>query len=377
MNDLPIPKPDAIAVPGEVGLILFLLYLTFFLHIVLMNGMLGGIFLTFVSECRARWSKDETNRMRHEHLAEKLGHVVPFLISLTVTFGIAPLLFVQGLYGQFFYTSSVLIAWVWLSVVLLIIVGYYSVYLYTRGFERYKNRRAIFITVSLVMFSIVAFIYVNNVTLMQTPQKWLDIYTKTEGSGWHWNMDEATLWPRYLHFLISAVAVAGMMVMELGSRLRTKDPSAAAFMLRWGGIWFLVATILQVGVGLWFYYAIPEHLRAMFLVEDGAARLLFITAHVLFLIGVAALAMTAFGSYRSVVMWAGILATLAGIAMKIINRDQLRQAYLRDVQWSVEQVPTKPQHDVITIFFVALLLGTGVLVWVIRQYRREVSSNRL
>lgn len=370
--DLPIPSPDPIPVPGEIGLILFLLYLTFFVHVVLMNTLLGGLVLTLVSEVISRRGSSPESRHRHEHLAEKLAHILPFVVSLTVTFGIAPLLFVQGIYGQFFYTSSVLMAWVWLGVLLLILIGYYSLYLYTRGFARFARRRYWFIGLSTVMFLTVAFIYVNNLTLMQTPQKWLAIYTHTKGSGWHWNLDEATLWPRYLHFALAAVAVAGMVVLGLG--LREKEEERGRFMRRWGGNWFLAATILQIGVGLWFYYAVPAHLRAIFLEQEGPARTLFISAHVLFTLGSLCIGLAAYGRAGARTGWAGIAMILVGIAEKIINRDQLRQAYLRDVGWSFEALPTAPQHDVIALFFIFLVAGLGLLLWVIFKYRRETSS---
>lgn len=372
--DLPIPSPDPIPVPGEIGLILFLLYLTFFVHVVLMNTLLGGLVLTFVSEIVSRRSADAQCRHRHVHLAEQLSHILPFTVSLTITFGIAPLLFVQGIYGQFFYTSSVLMAWIWLAVVLLILIGYYSLYLYTRGFARFARRRYWFVGLSMVMFLTVAFIYVNNLTLMQTPQKWLAIYTSTKGSGWHWNLDEATLWPRYLHFALSAVAVAGMLVLGLG--FREKDAAHAGFLRRWGGSWFLGATLLQIGVGLWFYYAIPANLSAIFLDQDGPARTLFIGAHLLFVIGSLGIGLAAFGRAGAGLGWGGIGLVLAGIAGKIINRDQLRQAYLGQVGWNFEALNTEPQHDVIALFFLSLVAGLALLAWVIARYRREAAQAR-
>ena len=36
-------------------------------------------------------------------------------ISFAITFGIAPLLFIQVLFGRFFYTATVLVAWAWLG----------------------------------------------------------------------------------------------------------------------------------------------------------------------------------------------------------------------------------------------------------------------
>lgn len=371
-DQLPIPNPDVIPVPGDISMILFLLYLTFFIHVVLMNILVGGTFLTFVSEMIAKFSSNEQNRFLHEHLSEKLGHILPFMVSMTITFGIAPLLFVQGIYGQFFYTSSVLMATVWLSVVLLILIGYYSLYFYTRGFEKFKNRRYIFISISMVMFATIAFIYVNNLTLMQTPQKWLAIYTNTNGSGWYFNTDEITLIPRYVHIALSAVAVSGLLVLYLGMREKTNE-QLKQFAIRWGAIWFVIPTILQVGVGLWFYYAIPENLRSIF--SQGTPGLLFYSSNVLFLIGTVCIILSAMGKHRNLTAWIGIITVLVGILEKIINRDQLRQAYLKEVNWTFDVLKTAPQYDVIVLFFVCLVAGVGLLVWILRKYQKEVKTN--
>lgn len=371
-DPLPIPNPDSIPVPGDINLILFLLYLTFFIHVVLMNILLGGTFLTFVSELMSRLGSDTHKRALHEQLSEKLGHILPFMVSMTITFGIAPLLFVQGVYGQFFYTSSVLMATVWLSVVLLILIGYYSLYFYTRGFEKFKNRRYIFISISMVMFAVVAFIYVNNLTLMQTPQKWLAIYTRTNGSGWYFNTDEVTLIPRYLHIALSAVAVSGLLVLYLGMREKANE-SLKLWAIRWGAAWFVIPTLLQIGVGFWFYYAIPENLRIIF--SQGGSGLLFQSSHILFLIATVCIALSALGKHKNITAWIGIISLLAGILGKIINRDQLRQAYLRDVNWSFDILKTAPQYDVITLFFISLIAGVGLLLWILRKYQKEVKAN--
>lgn len=370
-DQLPIPNPDVIPVPGDIGMILFLLYLTFFIHVVLMNILVGGTCMTFVSEMISRFSSNPEKRSLHEHLSEKLGHILPFMVSMTITFGIAPLLFVQGIYGQFFYTSSVLMASVWLSVVLLILIGYYSLYFYTRGFEKFKNRRYIFITISMVMFALIAFIYVNNLTLMQTPQKWLAVYTHTNGSGWHLNTDEVTLIPRYLHIALSALAVSGMLVLYLGMREKTNE-ALKQFAIRWGASWFVVPTVLQIGVGLWFYYTIPENLRSIF--SQGTPGLLYNSSHALFTIGTICIVLSAIGKHKTLTAWIGIVTVLIGILIKVINRDQLRQAYLKEVNWTFDVLTTKPQYDVIILFFVSLLAGVGLLIWVLRKYQSEVKS---
>ena len=47
---------------------------------------------------------------------------------MTVNLGIPPLLFLQTLFGQFLYSSSILMAVFWLSVVPVLIVAYYAAY---------------------------------------------------------------------------------------------------------------------------------------------------------------------------------------------------------------------------------------------------------
>ena len=48
----------------------------------------------------------------------------------------APLLFLQTLMGQFFFTSSILMGWGWFSVVVVLIFAYYGTYL--QSFQREK-----------------------------------------------------------------------------------------------------------------------------------------------------------------------------------------------------------------------------------------------
>ena len=47
----------------------------------------------------------------------------------SLTTGVAPLLFVQVLYGHFFYTANILLGWRWLAILGVLIVGFYAVYL--------------------------------------------------------------------------------------------------------------------------------------------------------------------------------------------------------------------------------------------------------
>jgi len=87
-NDL-IPAADAIPVDWR-WLYLFLV-LTFVLHILFMNAMLGSAIMAFVGDLRRK------NTGSSKDISAKL----PYAIAFTVNLGVAPLLFLQALYGQF------------------------------------------------------------------------------------------------------------------------------------------------------------------------------------------------------------------------------------------------------------------------------------
>ncbi len=117
-----IPTLDPNPLPAPYWVFKLLLIVTFFLHIVAMNFMLGGGVLALAAKWRSK-NRESGNRMFFD-VAKKL----PVLLPATITLGIAPLLFVQVLYGQFFYTSSILMAWPWFLVLVFLTIAYYGFY---------------------------------------------------------------------------------------------------------------------------------------------------------------------------------------------------------------------------------------------------------
>ena len=93
----------------------FLLIFTFFLHILFVNLTIGGSLLILLSRYLGKNAK---NNLYYE-IAEELGAVNTFNISLTVTTGVAPLLFIQVIYSSFFYSSSILLSYVFNIITLL------------------------------------------------------------------------------------------------------------------------------------------------------------------------------------------------------------------------------------------------------------------
>jgi hypothetical protein len=166
-----LPGLDAAGLPGPPWLFHVLLVFTFFLHMLFMNLTLGGTFLAWVSHARAGGRADDPNSV----LAGRLTAVNAFGISLTITTGVAPLLFVQLLYQQYFYSATILLGWIWFFLLVLLIGGYYAAYLYKfRGTPARGSGGGLWLGVSAVSFLLIAMIHVAVHVIHIQPDRWPD-----------------------------------------------------------------------------------------------------------------------------------------------------------------------------------------------------------
>ena len=109
-----LSPPMALPVPS--GFLKVLLLLTFFVHLVLVNVLLGSVILSVID--------------RRASASDRKGGVafMPKVLALAVNFGVAPFLFLQVLYGHFLYPSIVLMAVWWMFVALFAMLAYYGLY---------------------------------------------------------------------------------------------------------------------------------------------------------------------------------------------------------------------------------------------------------
>ncbi len=364
-----IPDPDPIALPAPVGLLTSLLVLTFTLHILAMNVTLGGTIIAAVSDFLGRRYDND----HYRQLARHLVSILPITLAATITLGVAPLLFIQTLYGQLFYTSSILMAWPWFAVVPLVIVAYYGIYLCALQGERLGPARVWVGAGSALLLIVVAFLYVNNLTLMLTPDRWQDIYAD-HSNGIFLNGSEGTLVPRFFHFLLAAPAVAGAFLIAYAAFMKNKtDESYWTWAARYGALWFLVPTVIQLAVGPLFLLRLPTEIRDQFLGDDPGRTALLFAGVGLTMVGL--LAMVATLRLRNP-LWPGLmgmLSLIATISTMSVVRHLVRDDYLSP-QFTTSALETD-SHTVLIILFFASLVGAvgviGYLVGVILRVPRE------
>ncbi len=351
-----IPGPDTIPVPSEW--FRFLLILTFMLHLLFMNVMVGTGIIALCGHLR----QNTGNCPLEKDISQKLT----FIIAFTINLGVAPFLFLQVLYGQFVYVSSMIMAVYWLSVIMLLLIAYYSAYYYKFNFDSLHSARIYFIAVAVLIFLWIGFMFTNNMTLMLRPEKWTVFFDNPRGTVL--NLSDPSLFPRFLHFMTASAAVGGLFIAVLGTLKQKKGtPGAEAYIDR-GMKWFTYATAAQILIGSWFLTSLPREIMLLFMGRNTLYTHTFIISLVLTLLTLV------FGFYRKVC--GAAISALALVFSMILMRDMLRTACLAPY-FRLAVIPVIPQYSPMLVFFTALIGGIVIVICVLRRgagLKRENNS---
>lgn len=351
-----IPTPDTL--PVSWGWFEFLLIITLFLHIILMNVMLGTGIIAFVNNFQSNTESDP--------LARIISRKLPFAIAFTVNFGIAPLLFVQVLYGHFFYTSSVLMANFWLFVIGFLIFGYYMAYVYDYKYDALQGSRVSVIGLSVFSMLTIAFLMSNNFTMAQNPEVWTRYFESP--TGFLLNLADPTFFPRYLHFMTAAIAVGGMSIGLYFELKRRRGDQEAAKWVRYGCNWFGYATIVNFGFGFWFFGSLPQQAR-------DTSTFVGIMITLLLFAGVTLSGLAVVYSLRGKI-FPMLYSALLTVFFMIMIRDLVRVAYLKPY-FSVSDLIVVPQYSPL-VFFLAFFIGGLFLVhWMFKRALKALENKEV
>ncbi|MCG6930431.1 MAG: hypothetical protein LJE64_07715, partial [Desulfofustis sp.] len=237
-----VPIPSADTIPVAWGWFQFLLLLTFPLHLLAMNAMFGGLAVGVVLQFK---NDQVSNRLAH-----RVAVMLPLVIAFVVNLGVAPLLFLQVLYGHFIYTSSVLIGILWILVVPVLIIAYYGAYLYDFRFKTLGSAGKWVGLLVLILLPCIGYVFSSNMLLMALPERFVDYFQHRDGSMIV--SGQATFLPRYLHMMTGAVAVGSLFVALLGRFRAARDRELAEYAERVGMRTFFVMTLINVIFGTWY-----------------------------------------------------------------------------------------------------------------------------
>ncbi|MBK7746170.1 MAG: hypothetical protein IPP97_03765 [Candidatus Obscuribacter sp.] len=365
-TSLLIPHYQALPFPAPLWLLQTLLVLGFFLHAIPMNFMLGGAILAAVFLLKGVKDKNSYEYRIGRGLVKGL----PIYTSVAITQGIVPLLFVQLIYGPMFYTSSVLMAVPWFAIIFVLLIAYFMVYWVVykcvpapsegdAAFAKAKSGPLILsLTVLLLLF--IGYMFSNNMTLMLHPETWMQLYQHSS-NGLNLNTQDGQLTPRYLHMVVGALAVAGLLVGMYGLYQQKRDTDYSTWLIKRGSAIYSFYTLLQIPVGIWFLYSLGPEKMQKFVGGDMLATGVFILSMVLMvvsLLGTLIAAVKGSAAAYKLGMAGGILCVLA----MIVNRHQLRHMYVSPFI-QPESVVVNTQWDLLIVFVLSAVLLIGYLAW--------------
>jgi hypothetical protein len=363
MQTIPIPHVDPLPLPGPVWLFTALLLVVFTLHLAAMNSALGGGIWALWNYLRGRHSEHPYSRQ----LANELSAMLPTFLAFTVTLGVAALLFVQVLFGNFLYTSSILIGVLWLAVIPLVMVAYYGFYYFSYATEKGKGSGGCVLAISVCVLLGIAFIFVNNMTLMLSPERWLGMY-RAHPNGWNLNLGERSLVPRYLHVVNGAIALFSAILAQLGMRKMKVDAGYGRWLVQRAALVFAACTGLQFLLGMWLLLAIPREIAMVLLREPlagavfGLALMSVIAAMLLILLG-------SLAEKPGPLVHVGFGVSLLTLFLMVCLRYLLRLAYLKPYA-NLGALAVRPQVGVIAWFlvlFVGGLATVGYMLWLMAR----------
>ena len=285
-------------------------------------------------------------------------------MAMTITFGVPPLLFLQTVHGQLFYTSSILMAWPWLSVLALLVIAYYGFYVLSMQGQSWRKAAPWVAATSFVLLFIVGGVFTSNMTLLQSPARFAEVYNRPI-VGLYLNLPDPTMLPRLFHFLVAGIAVTGA---ALAIKHRDDDD-----LKKIGLLWFIVPSSLQIAVGLWFLGALPTTVKAGLI---GATILGLPLFHIAMAAVVLTLLVYILGYFmpgNKLLIPSGMVLLFITIVLMALMRSTVRAVQLAPVYVQDDRVAS--QWGPFAMFAITLLLGLAAIVWLLQMYRKSLAGD--
>lgn len=362
-----------VGLPAPHWFIQFFKVLGFTLHAVPMNLWYAGLLLALCLHL---------SRNQHARLfASRLIAQMPVIIAVGVNLGIVPLLFIQLAYYKFFYPATILMAWYWLAVIILLIPAYYGVYVYAwelqNGEKGIKGWRRAAGWVAALFFIAIGFIFANALSLMDHIDRWEEIWSKNNVAGaalgTGLNIGDPTLWPRWLLMFGLALGTTAVWVL-VDTTFFHRD--AVDQYKRWA--WKLAKILYTVGMiwaaaaGTWYVFGTWSNELRKTMFTSPAVVLTVLTAMAPGLPWIMIVTERLCPAKRSLV--AGIaLAQVGVLAINAVSRQIVQNINISAV-YDVFSQKIEVQWGPMIMFLVAFVIGLVVLAWMIAQVIKSTAN---
>jgi len=368
-----LPFPFGFPIPTAFYLTLFVV--TLVLHVLFMNYVLAGTaWLAWsIVVGRVRLGPKSAQIAKSDPATSEsiLADWIPSMLSGAITAGVAPLLFVQILYQREFYTANLLLFNRWMSILPVLIISFYSLYV-LRSDWLTRRVPAIKIGTGLLPFLCVAFVAYswteNHLLSVNSPEQWRSFYAQDRQFYF-----EPQIIPRLAVWAFGSIpTVCLWLAWQIRKRQVARlplDPRSATQLPR-VAIFGIVASVVG---GVAYYLSAPQLATIFFGPMARWYLLLAVLGVFVQLVGWMRIRKSNEIDLRPLLVCSsGLLATLIGMS---VSRESIRIASLGQARLD-ELIPLHAEAMKVDGFWVFLLFAAvnfGLILWCFRL----VQSNTL
>lgn len=343
---------------------------TLLLHVVFMSYVLAGSIMLGLAGGRGMLGHQSTSSA-WSPVTTVLKDWMPFALSAAITAGIAPLLFVQILYQQEFYTANLLAFHRWMAILPVLIVAFYLLYLLKA--HRIEGRVALQGIVAVVVMACVLFVawsWVENHLLSLDRGAWARQY-ETKSMMYA----NASILPRLGFWIASAFPLAAtLLAWQFRAGASGVKGDAAALVARPLATLGVVSLFIAA-LAAWMVIPAPAHLAArgdagdskVWLGVAGGGAMVWALGWILHMRpGKGTTFSLSLASVGAVLFWLGLLVA--------------REA----VRWSIAGTPANvSRHERVgtlagfVVFLTFAVIGIGTVAWIVRTVSRARTSHRI
>lgn len=362
-----ISPSNPLGFPAPYWFIAIFKVLGFILHMSMMNIWFAGPIIAMFLFWRGGHRRTLANRiMKH----------MPVIIAYGINFGIVPLLFLQVAYYKAFYPSTILMAWPWFSVFILLTLAYYGIYIYASALTKDKDQalssyRQAAGWFAAILFIIIGFIFTNEFSLLTNLDRWHKLWqTSNVGGaalGLALNTIDPTFWPRWLMiFGLAITTTSAYIVVDAGLFPRDTTQEYLRWLPGFAFKLYLAGMIWYAAFGSWYVFGTwaPDIRQAIFSAPIAIfAILAAISPGLPFLLIIYQARkhqVTRFLAIITGLAQFGVLA-LNAISRQIVQNTELRRYF----DTTTEKVNI--QWSPLIIFLLLFVFGVTLVIWMIRQ----------
>ncbi len=359
-----IGPPSPLGYPAPYWFLVTFKVLGFTLHMGPMHLWFAGILLAMAL---ARWGGPQAQRY-----SARLMRQMPIIIALGVNFGIVPLLFTQVAYYRVFYPATILMAWPWFLIIVLLTFAYYGVYIYVTGLKDNAELTPLKRAAgwgSAIFFLLIGFLFSNGFSLMTNLQAWPELLQSTSVAGaplgTALNTSDPTLLPRWLMmFGVALTTVAAYAVFDAGVFAHRESQEYKRWVASFALKLYTVGLVWFAAMGSWYVFGTwPADARDQMF----SSPLIILTA--LTALGPGLPWLLVFFQREQITQTLAILTGLAQFGLLGLNA--ISRQVLQNIELSafldVTAEPVNLQLSPLIVFLVLFVLGLGVVAWMIQK----------